>query len=177
MTWFFVIACLHPIITLHSPFRALHLFIATIKPSVMRPMVRLQILFGCSSDPVDSLSLQREAGIGAGQQPRWAGLLLPVLSSGVPLLSAILRAPGWLLAVSLLLPGRTGHLSDCHALQLVDSKNAGTSLRMLVGTSGAMLLRSARRPASFVRNVTYTLKTVFHSLCKKKHFKIRQLYI
>ncbi len=117
------------------------------------------------------------SGDRAGQQPRWAGLLLPVLSSGVPLLSAILRAPGWLLAVSLLLPGRTGHLSDCHALQLVDSKNAGTSLRMLVGTSGAMLLRSARRPASFVRNVTYTLKTIFHSLCKKKHFKIRQLYI
>ncbi len=63
MTGFFVIACLHPIITLHSPFRALHLFIAKIKPSVMRPVVRLQVLFGCGSDLVDSLSLQREAGL------------------------------------------------------------------------------------------------------------------
>lgn len=63
MTGFFVIACLHPIITLHSLLRALHLFIAKIKLSVTCPVVRLQVLFGCRSDPVDSLSSQREVGL------------------------------------------------------------------------------------------------------------------
>lgn len=63
MAGFFVIACLHAIITLHSPLRALDLFIAKIKLSVTCPVARLQVLFGCGSDPVDSLSSQREMGL------------------------------------------------------------------------------------------------------------------
>lgn len=159
MTGFFVIACLHPIITLHSLLRALHHFIAKNQAFSHMPCGEIAGIVWLPFWPCWLTLFAERNGTGAGQQPRWAGLLLPVLSSWVPLLSTILRAPGRLLAISLLLPGRTGHLSDCHALQLVDSTNAGTNLRIPEGTNGAMLLRGTRRPASFIRNVTYMLKT------------------
>lgn len=76
-----------------------------------------------------SLSPTERGGDRAGQTPGRARLLLPGLSPWRPLLPPLLRAPGWLPPLAVLLPRRASHLSHCHAVQLVDRTDAGQDLR------------------------------------------------
>lgn len=75
-----------------------------------------------------SLSSTERGRDRAGQTPGRARLLLPGLSARRPLLPSLLRAPGWLPPLAVLLPGRASHLSHCHAVQLVDRTDAGPGL-------------------------------------------------
>lgn len=77
----------------------------------------------------NSLSSAERGWNRAGQTSGWARLLLPGLSAWRPLLPPLLRAPGWLPPLAILLPRRASHLSDCHAVQLVDRTYAGQDLR------------------------------------------------
>lgn len=76
-----------------------------------------------------SLSSTERGGDRAGQTSGRARLLLPGLSPWRPLLPPLLRAPGWLPPLAVLLPRRASHLSHCHAVQLVDRTDAGQDLR------------------------------------------------
>lgn len=80
----------------------------------------------------NSLSSAERGWNRAGQTSGWARLLLPGLSARRPLLPPLLRAPGWLPPLAILLPRRESHLSDCHAVQLVDRTYAGQGLRSTV---------------------------------------------
>lgn len=77
----------------------------------------------------DSLSSTERGWTRAGQTSGRARLLLPGLSAWRPLLPSLLRAPGWLPPLAVLLPRRASHLSRCHAMQLVDRTYAGQGLR------------------------------------------------
>lgn len=76
----------------------------------------------------DSLCPAERGRDRAGQTSGRARLLLPGLPPRRPLLPPLLRAPGRLPPLAVLLPRRAGHLSDRHAVQLVGGTYAGQDL-------------------------------------------------